>query len=225
MCLTANVVSLLLRLDFLLLSGSVQNLSENMNFQCINSFRSISALFRHKPMPDRFWKCRSFHRSLTFSIRKSQTSYGNQSNVQCSTGTSKKVAIKGRRLLLRTPRGTFDRCPQQMAIQQNALDKIVNILEKHGAETIDTPVFEYKDVLNEKYGEDSKLIYNLENEDSETLSMRYDLTVPLARYVAMHKTTGNIKRYHIGKVYRKDSPQIENGRYCEFLQCVRNIIK
>lgn len=195
-----------------------------MNFRCVNSFRLIPKLFCHKSVPDSFWKCRSFHRSSSFSIRKSQTSYASQSNVQRSAGTNKKTAIKGRRLSLRTPRGTFDRYPQQMAIQQNALDKIVNIFEKHGAETIDTPVFEYKDVLTEKFGENSKLIYNLENEDDETLSMRYDLTVPLARYVAMHKKTGNIKRYHIGKVYRKDPPQVESGRYCEFLQCVRNIL-
>lgn len=196
-----------------------------MNFGCVNTFRLIPKLFRIKSVPDCSRKCRSFHRSSSFSIRKSQSSYINQSNVQCSAKTDKKAAIKETRLPLRTPRGTIDRHPQRMAVQQNALDKIVNIFEKHGAETIDTPVFEHTDLLTQKYGEDSKLIYNLENEDGESLSMRYDLTVPLARYHAMHKTIGNLKRYHIGKVYRKDPPEVKNGRYREFLQCVRNIFK
>lgn len=46
----------------------------------------------------------------------------------------------------------------------------------------------------------------------EILSLRYDLTVPFARYVAVHNV-GNIKRYHIGKVYRRDQPQMNRGRF------------
>merc|ERR1711915_413083 len=67
-----------------------------------------------------------------------------------------------------------------------------------------TPVFELKDVLTGKYGEDSKLIY--------------DLTVPFARYCAMNKIS-NIKRYHVAKVYRRDNPSIARGRLREFYQC------
>lgn len=104
-----------------------------------------------------------------------------------------------------------------MALRQNTLKKIVSIFEKHGAETIDTPVFELKECLTGKYGEDSKLIYDLQDQGGETLSLRYDLTVPFARYLAMNKIS-NIKRYHIGKVYRRDSPS--RGRFREFLQCV-----
>ena len=50
------------------------------------------------------------------------------------------------------------------------------------------------------------------------LSLRYDLTVPFARFLAVH-SVGNIKRYHIGKVYRRDNPQLSRGRYREFYQC------
>lgn len=193
-----------------------------MNFRCVNALRLLPKLFRYEAVPDCFWKYRSFHRSSTFSISKTQISYADPSTVQSDEEpTMTKSTNKGRSIVLQTPSGTFDRHPQQMAIQQNALDKIVNIFEKHGAETIDTPVFECKELLTEKYGADSKLIYDLESGDGgETLSMRYDLTVPLARYVVMHKT-GSVKRYHIGKVYRKDAPELVNGRYCEFLQCVR----
>lgn len=105
-----------------------------------------------------------------------------------------------------------------MSLRQSVLDKIIAVFKKHGAETIDTPVFELKDVLTGKYGEDSKLIYDLKDQGGEILSMRYDLTVPLARYLAMGKVS-NIKRYHIAKVYRRDNPAMTRGRYREFYQC------
>jgi histidyl-tRNA synthetase len=62
------------------------------------------------------------------------------------------------------------------------------------------------------------LIYDLADQGGEMLSLRYDLTVPFARYLAMHNVT-NIKRYHIGKVYRRDQPQMNRGRFREFFQC------
>ena len=67
-----------------------------------------------------------------------------------------------------------------------------------------------QDVLTGKYGEDSKLIYDLEDQGGEILSLRYDLTVPFARYVAMNKID-NIKRYHVARVYRRDSPAMTRG--------------
>lgn len=58
----------------------------------------------------------------------------------------------------------------------------------------------------------------MKDQGGEILSLRYDLTVPFARYLAMNKVT-NIKRYHIAKVYRRDNPSIARGRYREFYQC------
>lgn len=69
-----------------------------------------------------------------------------------------------------------------------------------------------------KYGEDSKLIYNLEDQGGEILSLRYDLTVPFARYLATHGMS-NMKRYQIGRVYRRDAPVMTKGRFREFYQC------
>lgn len=106
-----------------------------------------------------------------------------------------------------------------MVLRQKVFRKIEEIFQKHGAQAIDTPVFELSEVLTGKYGEDSKLIYNLADQGGEHLSLRYDLTVPLARYLAMNKIT-NFKRYHVGKVYRRDSPRLAQGRYREFYQCV-----
>merc|ERR1719347_2095637 len=74
------------------------------------------------------------------------------------------------------------------------------------------------EVLTGKYGEDSKLIYDLADQGGEILALRYDLTVPFARYCAMNKIK-NIKRYHMAKVYRRDNPSILRGRLREFYQC------
>lgn len=136
----------------------------------------------------------------------------NGSDDVTSTAANQKFTLK-------TAKGTRDFNPQQMALRQSVLEKIVGVFKKHGAETIDTPVFELKEVLTGKYGEDSKLIYDLKDQGGEILSLRYDLTVPLARYLAMSKIS-SIKRYHIAKVYRRDNPSIARGRYREFYQCV-----
>ena len=79
--------------------------------------------------------------------------------------------------------------------------------------------FIFKETLTGKYGEDSKLIYDLADQGGELLSLRYDLTVPFARYLAMNKIS-NMKRYHIAKVYRRDNPAMTRGRFREFYQCV-----
>ncbi|XP_070163005.1 histidine--tRNA ligase, cytoplasmic [Polyergus mexicanus] len=122
------------------------------------------------------------------------------------------------KLILKTPKGTRDYNPEQMALRLGVLEKIISVFKRHGAETIDTPVFELKDVLTGKYGEDSKLIYDLKDQGGEILALRYDLTVPFARYLAMSKIS-SIKRYHIAKVYRRDNPATTKGRYREFYQC------
>ena len=65
---------------------------------------------------------------------------------------------------------------------------------------VSRPVFELKEILSGKYGEDSKLIYDLQDQGGELCSLRYDLTVPFARWLAMNPSVQNIKRYHIAKV-------------------------
>lgn len=125
---------------------------------------------------------------------------------------------KSHPILLKPPKGTRDYGPEHMAVRSKVINDIVTVFKRHGAVTIDTPIFELKEVLTGKYGEDAKLIYDLADQGGEMLSLRYDLTVPFARYLAMNKIT-NIKRYHIAKVYRRDNPAMTKGRYREFLQC------
>jgi histidyl-tRNA synthetase len=86
-------------------------------------------------------------------------------------------------------------------------------------DTESRPVFELKEILSGKYGEDSKLIYDLADQGGELCSLRYDLTVPFARWLAMNSSVQSIKRYHIAKVYRRDQPAMTKGRMREFYQC------
>ena len=108
-----------------------------------------------------------------------------------------------------------------MAIRQSLFNTITRIFERHGGVTIDTPVFEMRDILSGKYGEDSKLIYDLADQGGDACSLRYDLTVPFARYLAMQgkKDAQQMKRYQIAKVYRRDQPIMTKGRLREFYQC------
>ncbi|KAJ3011127.1 UNVERIFIED_CONTAM: hypothetical protein HDU68_001813 [Siphonaria sp. JEL0065] len=132
-------------------------------------------------------------------------------NAGASDDSSKKFELK-------TPKGTRDFSPEEMAIREKMFATISAVFKRHGAVTIDTPVFELKEILTGKYGEDSKLIYDLKDQGGELSSLRYDLTVPFARFLAMHGIS-NIKRYHIAKVYRRDNPSVNKGRMREFFQC------
>jgi histidyl-tRNA synthetase len=84
---------------------------------------------------------------------------------------------------------------------------------------VETPIFELKDVLVSKYGEEgAKLIYELADQGGEATALRYDLTVPFARYMAQNGLQ-HLKRFSIGPVFRRDQPAIAKGRYRQFYQC------
>lgn len=133
-----------------------------------------------------------------------------------STTMTKKA--KAQDFVLKTPKGTKDWADKDMIIREAIFNKLSTMFKKHGGVTIDTPVFELREILTGKYGEDSKLIYNLEDQGGELTSLRYDLTVPFARFVACNSVS-SIKRYHIAKVYRRDQPAMTKGRMREFYQC------
>ncbi|EPR61304.1 histidyl-tRNA synthetase (HisRS), putative [Toxoplasma gondii ME49] len=115
-------------------------------------------------------------------------------------------------------KGTQDFGPAQMAVRELVLGSVREVFRRHGGVEIDTPVFELRETLLGKYGENQKLVYDLKDQGGEQLSLRYDLTVPFARYVASHDIE-KIRRFHIGKVYRRDEPQMNRGRFREFYQC------
>ncbi|KAK8738849.1 hypothetical protein OTU49_003703 [Cherax quadricarinatus] len=153
------------------------------------------------------------HKSIKVNAEMQNSKKGPQNNKGSEHGKG-----KSGKFTLKTPKGTRDYGPVEMAVRRQVFDIIYNVFHMHGAVEIETPVFELKEVLTGKYGEDAKLIYDLEDQGGEILSLRYDLTVPFARYVAMNKIS-NIKRYHVARVYRRDNPAMTRGRYREFYQC------
>ncbi|KAJ5570026.1 histidine--tRNA ligase mitochondrial [Penicillium hispanicum] len=120
---------------------------------------------------------------------------------------------------LKTPKGTRDWAASDALLRDRIFTTIANVFKRHGGTALDTPVFELREILAGKYGEDSKLIYDLQDQGGELCSLRYDLTVPFARWLAMNTDVRNIKRYHIAKVYRRDQPAVSKGRMREFYQC------
>jgi histidyl-tRNA synthetase len=117
-----------------------------------------------------------------------------------------------------TPKGFGDIMPDEATRRRLMINAIVPVLEKYGFSPIETPTVEFADTLLGKYGEDEKLIYTFEDKGGRKLALRYDLTVPLARFVA--NNLGLLKpafsRYQIGQVFRGDNPQ--KGRRREFTQ-------
>lgn len=120
--------------------------------------------------------------------------------------------------------GFMELLPNEQILFNKMLDKIKNSYEKYAFLPIDTPVIEKSEVLLAKGGgETEKQIYKVVKGDTD-MSLRFDLTVPLARYVAMHfhELSFPFRRYHIGKVYRGEKNQ--KGRFREFYQADIDII-
>ncbi len=120
--------------------------------------------------------------------------------------------------------GFMELIPSEQILFNKMLDTIRKNYEKFGFLPIDTPVIERAEILLAKGGgETEKQIYRFEKGDTD-LALRFDLTVPLARYVAQHfsELTFPFRRYHIGKVYRGEKAQ--RGRFREFYQCDIDIV-
>ena len=126
-----------------------------------------------------------------------------------------------------TPRilpGFMELLPPEQILFNDMYDTIREVYESFGFLPLDTPAIELSEVLLAKAGgETEKQIYRFNKGDND-LSLRFDLTVPLARYVAAHYNdlAFPFKRYHMSKVYRGERPQ--KGRFREFYQCDIDII-
>ena len=124
----------------------------------------------------------------------------------------------------RTLPGFMELLPNDQIKFNSLVDKIRKSYEKFGFLPLDTPIIEMADVLLAKAGgETEKQIYRF-NKGETDLALRFDLTVPLAKYVCEYNNDISFpfKRYQIGKVYRGERPQ--KGRYREFYQCDIDII-
>ena len=115
-------------------------------------------------------------------------------------------------------KGFRDYLPEQMILRQEVIRRFRDVFERHGFDPLDTPAIEYLEVLTGKAGENEKLMYAFEDHGGRRVGLRYDLTVPFARFLAMNRDIKNIKRYQIAKVYRRDQPAMTKGRFREFYQ-------
>lgn len=121
-------------------------------------------------------------------------------------------------------KGTRDFLPDQMVKRNFVITIIKQIFEKYGFEPLETPTLELWETLAGKYGEEGdRLTYRFIDRGDREVGLRYDLTVPLSRVIAMYPQISKpFKRYQIQPVWRADKPQ--KGRFREFYQCDIDII-
>jgi len=130
------------------------------------------------------------------------------------------MTSKDKRIQPRTLKGFRDYLPQAMLAREDLIAKARSVYRSYGFSPIDTPALEYEEILTGKGGEESdKQMYRFTDNGGRQVAMRFDLTIPLARFAAQHigELGKPFKRYHIGPVWRGENTQ--RGRYREFMQC------
>ncbi|MBP3841633.1 MAG: histidine--tRNA ligase [Bacilli bacterium] len=124
-------------------------------------------------------------------------------------------------------KGGYDFLPKEQKIRDYINNIIINNFKKFGFANIETPILCYYDMLSDKYDENNdilKEIYRLTDQGNRDLGLRYDLTVPFAKFIALNKNKISFpfKRYEISKVFR-DGP-VKVGRDREFTQCDADVV-
>jgi len=120
----------------------------------------------------------------------------------------------------RTLKGFRDYPPELMLPREEIMDKARAVFRSYGYVPIDTPALEYSEILLGKGGQETdKQLYRFRDHGGRDVALRFDLTVPFARFAAqhLHQLGMPFKRYHIGTVWRGENTQ--RGRYREFVQC------
>ena len=142
---------------------------------------------------------------------------------QPSNRPSKRQAKKQKKFKpkARTPRGFRDMAGAELRLQNHMLATISEVYEAYGFEALDTSAFEYADALGKFLPDDDRPnegVFALEDDDGQWMSLRYDLTAPLARHVAEHydRLPKPLRRYQFGPVWRNEKPG--PGRYRQFMQ-------
>jgi histidyl-tRNA synthetase len=130
---------------------------------------------------------------------------------------------KPQKLKARLPRGLEDRGPAAINATRLMVEKIREVYERYGFEPVETPAFEYTDALGKFLPDQDRPnegVFSFQDDDEQWISLRYDLTAPLARYVAERYGTENLvlpyRSYRFGYVYRNEKPG--PGRFRQFMQ-------
>ncbi len=124
------------------------------------------------------------------------------------------------RITPRTLKGFRDYLPEAMIPREQLIETARRVYRSYGFSPIDTPALEYLEILSGKGGEETdKQLYRFQDHGGRWVGLRFDLTVPFARFAAqhIHELGTPLKRYHIATVWRGESPQ--RGRFREFMQC------
>ena len=119
-----------------------------------------------------------------------------------------------------TLKGFRDFLPEDMIIRNYVKNIFIEVFENFGFQPLETPTLEYLSTLTGKYGSDAdKLLYSFTDKGDRQVGLRYDLTVPAAKILAMYSNTISLpfKRYQIQNIFRAEKPQ--KGRYREVMQC------
>lgn len=122
-------------------------------------------------------------------------------------------------------KGFRDSLPETETRRSILIETISHVFRNYGFVPIDTPALEYSEILLRKSeGETEKQVFRFTDNGNRDVALRFDLTVPFARFIAQHKNELSFpfKRYHIAKVWRGEKPQA--GRYREFIQCDFDIV-
>ena len=127
---------------------------------------------------------------------------------------------------LQLPKGTRDFAPEEKILRDRIVSTLKEVFELYGYAPLETPILERFDVLASKYAGGSEILkeaFRLKDQGDRELGLRYDLTVPMCRYIAMNPTMKMpFKRYQIGEVFR-DGP-VASARYRQFTQCDVDVI-
>jgi len=125
------------------------------------------------------------------------------------------------KLKARLPRGLADRGPAEIAATRRMMETIRHVYERYGFEPVETPAIEYTDALGKFLPDQDRPnegVFSFQDDDEQWLSLRYDLTAPLARYVAEHfdSLPKPYRSYRFGTVFRNEKPG--PGRFRQFMQ-------
>jgi len=131
-----------------------------------------------------------------------------------------------REVTVKNVKGSYDYSPEEQSIRNHIQDVLRKIFEEYGYMPLETSILCHYDMLAGKYDESNDLlneIYKLSDQGDRELGLRYDLTVPFAKYIALSKDLRlPFKRYELGKVFR-DGP-VKVGRDREFMQCDVDVV-
>ena len=127
---------------------------------------------------------------------------------------------------LQLPKGTRDFSPEEKILRDEVVDTLKEVFEIYGYAPLDTPILERFDILSSKYAGGSEILketFRFKDQGDRDLGLRYDLTVPMCRYVGMNPAIKMpFKRYQTGEVFR-DGP-VATGRYRQFTQCDADVV-